>query len=155
MLALLNWRVWFAIGLALSFVLVGTGAYRAGKRHTKAEWDAEKVVQLAAAATAEVENRRIETKRQTGVIDAQNAQVQRTTVLQADAATSRAAVDSLRDTIRTATASLPSRTDDARSQYTSAAGELLGICAGNYQSMAATADAHSSDSLMLQQAWPK
>lgn len=154
MLALLNWRIWLAIGLALTLAVVGAGGYRAGKKHTQAAWDAEKTVQLAAAAVAEVENRRLETKRQTGVIDAQNAQVKRTALLLLDAAGSRAAVDSLRDTIRTATADLPSRPAAAASEYTASLGAVLSECSTAFADVAAKADGHASDSLMLQSAWP-
>ena len=155
MMALLNWRVWAAMGIAIALVLLGAGSYRAGKRNVQAQWNAEKVVQVKAAAETEVENRRIEAKRQTGVIDAQNAQVKRTAVLQADAANSRAVVDSLRDDIRTNTASLPSRTADTSGKYCAASGELLAICGAAYSEVARQADGHASDSLMLQQAWPK
>ena len=110
MLALLNWRVWLAVGLALSFALIGAGGYSVGKKHVQAEWDAEKVVQLAAAAHAETENRRIQSENDLKVINAQNAQAQRITALQADAVKSRAVVGGLRDTIRTANAELSSRT---------------------------------------------
>ena len=61
MTLLLNWRVWFAVGLAVSFALMGAGGYRVGSRRVRALWDAEKVVQLHAAYEAEAENRRMET----------------------------------------------------------------------------------------------
>ena len=154
-MALLNWRVWAVMGIPISLALMGAGGYRAGSKHVQAKWDAEKVTQLQVAAADEVENRRKESKRQTGVIDAQNAQVKRTAVLQADAASSRATVDSLRYDIRANTASLPSRTDDARSEYAAAAGQLLVECSAAYTEVAGHADGHASDSLMLQQAWPK
>ena len=48
---------------------------------------------------AGVENRRTGTKRQTGVVDAQNAQVKRTMALPANAASVRAALDGLRNTV--------------------------------------------------------
>ena len=155
MIALLNWRVWFVMGLVASFALIGAGSYRAGKRNVQAKWNAEKVVQVKAAADAEVENRRIESKRQTGVIDAQNAQVKRNATLQADAASSRATVDSLRDTIRATTASLPSRSAAATSQYAATSSQLFLECSAAYSAVAATAQGHANDSLMLEQAWPK
>lgn len=155
MLALLNWRVWFAVGLALSFALIGAGGYSAGKKHTQAKWDAEKVVQLAAAAKQETENRQIETDRQTKVINAQNAQAQRITALQADVVKSRAVVGGLRDTIRAANAELSNRTAAAVGQYATAASELLAECSDRYSTLAEKADGHASDSLTLQQAWSK
>ena len=155
MLALLNWRVWFAVGLALSLALMGAGGYSVGKKHVQAQWDAEKVVQLAAAAHAETENRRIETENATKVINAQNAQTQRITALQADAVKSRAVVGGLRDTIRAANAELSSRTADAIRKYAVTASQLLAECSDRYTDMAAKAQSHASDSLMLQQAWSK
>ena len=155
MLMLLNWRVWLAVGLALSLALMGAGGYQVGKKHVQAQWDAEKVVQLAAAAHAETENRRIETENATKVINAQNAQAQRITALQADAVKSRAVVGGLRDTIRTANAELSSRTAAAVRQYATTASELLAECSDRYSALAAKADGHASDALMLQQAWSK
>ena len=155
MIALLNWRMWAAIGLALTLALVSAGAYRAGKKHTQAAWDAEKVVQLADAAQAEVKNRRIQTENDLKVINAQNAQTQRIAVLQADAVKSRAVVGGLRDTIRTANAELPNRTAAAVRQYATTASELLAECSDRYSALAAKTDGHASDALMLQAAWPK
>ena len=154
-MALLNWRVWAVIGIAITLALVGAGAYRAGKKHVQAAWDAEKVVQVKAAAEAEVENRRIETKRQTGVINAQNQANRRNADLLVDSGRSRAVVDSLRDTIRTTTASLPSRPAAATSAYAATSAELLVECSTAYSEVATKTDGHASDSLMLQQAWSK
>ena len=153
MLMLLNWRVWLAVGLALTLALVGAGAYRAGKKHTQAAWDAEKVVQLAAAAQEEAKNRRIQTENDLKVINAQKAQTQRIVALQADSVKSRAVVGGLRDTIRAANAELSSRTADAVRKYATTASELLAECSDRYTNMAAKAQGHFSDSLMLQQAW--
>ena len=155
MLALLNWRIWFAVGLALSFALIGAGGYSVGKKHVQAAWDAEKVVQLAAAAQAEVKNRRIQSENDLKVINAQNAQTQRITALQADAVKSRAVVGGLRDTIRAANAQLSNRTADAVRKYATTASELLAECSTAYSDLATKTDGHASDSLMLQQAWSK
>lgn len=153
--ALLNWRVWFAVGLALLMALVGAGAYRAGKSSVHAEWNAEKVIQLEAAVQAEAKNRRIQNENDLKVINAQNAQTQRIADLQADAVKSRAVVGGLRDTIRTSNAELSSRTADAVRKYAVTASELLVECSDRYTEMAAKAQGHASDSLMFQQAWSK
>lgn len=155
MLALLNWRVWVAVALAGALVLAGAGGYRAGKHRTQAQWDAEKVAQLNQARETERENRTIESKRQANVIDAQNAATKRLAALQADAVRSSAVVSSLRDTIRTTTANLPSRTAAAVRQYATAAAQLLAECSDRYSELAAKADGHATDSLMLQQVGAK
>lgn len=155
MTALMNWRVWAALALAAVLAFTHFTAYKSGKANVQAKWDAEKVVQLNQAKEDEIENRRIDSARQRNVIDAQSAATKRNTDLQADAATSRAAVDGLRNFLRANAAALPGRSDDAAGKYAAAANELLAICAGRYQDMAATADAHNSDSLMYQSAWPK
>ena len=155
MMLLLNWRVWFAIGLAVSFAFIGAGGYRVGSRRVQALWDAEKVQQWQATAIAEVENRQIETKRQTGVINAQNAQVTRNTTLETDAAGARAVVASLRDTIAAGVAKLPSESASAASQYAATAAKLFLACSEALTDVSRHADGHASDSLMLQEAWPK
>lgn len=155
MTALLNWRVWAALGLAVVLAISHGMAYRTGRALVRADWDAEKVVQLNAQKESDRENRNTESKRQTGVINAQNARVKRDMVLQTDAASSRAVVDGLRDDIRAATADLPSRAAGAVSQYAAASGQLLAECSATYSGVARQADGHASDALMLEQAWPK
>ena len=155
MTLLLNWRVWFAIGLAVSFALIGAGGYRVGSHRVQALWDAEKVQQLQAGAIAEVENRRMETKRQTGVINAQNAQVTRNAVLQTDADRANSVVTRLRDTLDAGVAKLPGESAAAASQYAATAAKLFLACGEALTDSSRHADGHASDSLMLQQAWPK
>ena len=155
MTLLLNWRVWFAIGLAVSFALIGAGGYRVGSHRVQALWDAEKVQQLQAGAIAEVENRRIETKRQTGVINAQNAQVTRNAALENDAANANSVVASLRDTIDAGVAKLPGESAAAASQYAATAAKLFLACSEALTDVSRHADGHASDSLMLQEAWPQ
>jgi hypothetical protein len=52
MMALLNWRVWAAIGLALALALSHGFIYRAGKATVRADWDKERLAQVQAAALA-------------------------------------------------------------------------------------------------------
>ena len=112
-------------------------------------------MQQNAAREAEIENRRIESKRQSVVIAAQNDATARNTVLRVAADRARSESERLRDTIATTTAELPSRTTAAVSQYSVTAGELLGDCSRLYQELAGKADAIDSDKVMLQQAWPR
>lgn len=72
----------------------------------------------------------------------------------ADAAGARRTADGLRDTLYTFRASLPSASPATVLARADAAAELLGACAAEYQDVAAAADRHTSDALMLLDAWP-
>jgi uncharacterized iron-regulated membrane protein len=155
MALLLNPRVWLALGLAalLAFVLAFT--YRAGKASVRADWQAETIQRQESARQAEQENRRIESARQSKVIEATNAATKRNQVLQASAADARAELGSLRRDLDTISADLPSASADACRRYAAAANSVLRNLAESGAGIAAKADEHSSDSLMLQDAWPK
>lgn len=71
------------------------------------------------------------------------------------AAAARRSADGLRDTLYQFRASLPSLAPAAVIERADTAAELFGQCAGTLADMAAKADAHASDALTLQQAWPK
>lgn len=111
--------------------------------------------QQAQAMAQETENRRMESLRAGKVIEAQNAQAKRTQTLQAAAAGARTESAGLRDDIAAIRASLPSTPGDASGNAASTAAGLLAECAAAYQGLAAAADGHYSDTLTLQQAWPK
>jgi len=61
MMALLNWRVWCAIALAVGLALSHAFIYRAGKATVRADWDKERLTQVQAAAL-ESEARRVKEK---------------------------------------------------------------------------------------------
>jgi hypothetical protein len=73
----------------------------------------------------------------------------------AAAAAARRTVDGLRDTLYAFRASLPSLAPAAVIERADTAAELLGACAAEYQDVAAAADRHASDAMMLLQSWPK
>ena len=52
MMALLNWRVWAAIALAVGLAMSHAFIYRAGKATVRADWDKERLEQVQAAALA-------------------------------------------------------------------------------------------------------
>lgn len=52
MMALMNWRVWAAIGLALVLAASHAFIYRAGKATVRSDWDKERLEQVQAAALA-------------------------------------------------------------------------------------------------------
>lgn len=115
-----------------------------------------------AATESERENRATESRRSTNVIEAQNAQAQRTHTLQAAADRAHAESDGLRSDIAAARAELSSRPPDACADNDSASSGLLDTMAAGIERLskrgeqiAREANGHASDSLTLQQAWPK
>ena len=63
--------------------------------------------------------------------------------------------DSLREQLSTAQQRLADATHSACTEYARTAGELLGQCSARYSDLAAAADGHAADAVMLQQAWPQ
>lgn len=155
MMALLSPKFWMALAAAAALAFAGLFLYRAGAAGVRVKWDAAIIAQQAQAAAQEADNRKLENKRQTNVIEAQNAQTKRTQTLQVAAAGARAESVSLRNDIAAIRAKLPSTPGDASSNAISTAANLLSDCASAYQELAGRADGHYSDTLTLEQAWPK
>lgn len=155
MMALMNPRLWGVVIAAAILAFLGVFIFRAGAASTQVKWDKADRERTALAAEQEAENRKLEAKRQTNVIEAQNAQAKRTQTLQASAAGARSELDRLRDAVASIPADLPSTAGNAGSNPASAAPGLLAECSRAYQELAAKADGHFSDALTLQQAWPK
>lgn len=151
-MSLLDPRLWLAC-LLLALATFGAGYWRGGQA-TQADWTAEKLKQTQAAKDAERENRNIETARARHVNAAQSAATARTQQLQAAAGTARAESDRLRDTLASLERELPSLARPAADQHTAALAGVFDDCQRRYQELAAKADGHASDTLMLQQAWP-
>ena len=73
----------------------------------------------------------------------------------AAAGAARRTADGLRDTLYSFRASLASAAPATVIERADTAAELFGQCAGALTDVAVKADAHASDALMLQQAWPR
>lgn len=73
----------------------------------------------------------------------------------AAAGAARRTADGLRDTLYSFRASLASAAPATVIERADTAAELFGQCVGALTDLAAKADAHASDALMLQQAWPR
>lgn len=71
------------------------------------------------------------------------------------AAGSASASNSLRDTLAAIGRGAPDATADALRQSTTALAAVLDECQSRYRELAEKADRHASDTLTLQQAWPK
>ena len=87
--------------------------------------------------------------------DAIKAAEQRAKQNAASAAAARRTVDGLRGTLYDFRASLPGASTAAIIARADTAAELFGACAGALTDVAAKADAHAGDALMLIEAWPK
>lgn len=155
MMTLMSPKVWAALVVAAILAFAGFFLYRAGAASVRVQWDAEKLQQQQVAAAQETENRRLESKRQTNVIEAQNASTKRIQGLQVAAAGVRAESDGLRRDLDANTANLSRATPDACRKYAAAVNAVLGDLEKAGGGVAEKADGHASDSLTLQQAWPK
>ena len=65
------------------------------------------------------------------------------------------AADSLRDELAAARTDLSNATESARAKYAAAVETVLGECSRELAEMGRIADGHSSDALMLKEAWPR
>lgn len=148
---------WYVRWLALTALCAAFGGwcYVQGMRHTQARWDAATVAQQAEAAKQEQANRAKERQLHQQVIEAQNASQERIKKNQVAIAAARAQSDSLRDQLATTRAKLSTASADAIRQYAATVSDILGECAANYQGMAAAADGHAGDVMLLQEAWPR
>ena len=141
-------------------------ATQAEARERAEQADQENRERAAQSAQAERENRTTESRRSTNVIEAINAQTHRAHILQAAAADSRTAANSLRDELNAARhadhADLPRTNGDASADHASSADRLLDAMEAGVTRLsergaeiARAANGHASDTLTLQQAWPK
>lgn len=154
MMAMFSARFWIGLALVAGLAFTHGFVYKTGRAAVRAKWDAEKVVQLAAAAKAEAENRRIESERQRKVIEAQNEAANRAKTLQAAADRARATADSLRNDLAAIRLQLPGLTREAVNRYADTASAVFGDCSRAYQELAETTDRIASERQTLIDAWP-
>jgi hypothetical protein len=155
MMALLSPRVWLALACAVFFAGCNFASYRAGKAHTQAAWNIEKLATAAAVLTAADAARTREQALQATVKKAENDSKQRETNLVADTARVAAVTSSLRKQLATARSDLSSASDASARKYAAALSDVFGECTAKYSEVARSADGYASDSLMYQQGWPK
>lgn len=109
-----------------------------------AKQDAERA--QAAQALVETNIKRLQ--------DAQTAHAKKEAELRRAAATARAAVDGLRHSTYGIDAKLSAAPEPARIEFASTAAELLGECSTRYSDVAAAADGHAAEVVLLREAWP-
>lgn len=155
MLALLSPRLWLAIGLAVALAVSHGFAYKSGRAAVRAQWDAEKAIQLKQTLELQSQYRQKEQEHAQRLSDAQHAARKRENLLQSQLATLRVSADSLRDDLATYRSQLPGASCDAVRKHAAALGTVFEQCAGRLESVARDAQGHASDALTLEQAWPR
>lgn len=148
-MALLSWRVWAAIALAV--VLAGTHykAYHAGGKAVQTDWDAEKLATTQAALAADIANRAKEVDLQTKVRKVSNDYAKQK---QINADLSKSLDDSLRD-FNTTLSSVSPKDSTASTGNHGTGGlinELLGSCTSALGQLAGEADRLEGKTVALQ-----
>ena len=113
MFALLSPRLWLAIGLAIALAVSHGMAYKSGRVAVRAQWDAEKALQLKQAIELQSQYRQKEQEHAQRLSDAQQAARKRENLLHSQLATLRVASDSLRNDLSTNRGQLPSASCDS------------------------------------------
>lgn len=146
------WLVASHLALAL---LAASMAWGAQGWRLQARIDALRTEQATAAARAQADALDKQAAFTAQLQRAQSDAARREQQLQAAVAAGRRTVDGLRADLAAANAVLPQVAEHARLAYARTAAELLGACAERYLDVAAAADRHADDALMLQEAWPQ
>lgn len=143
MFALLNWRLWAGIALAIALAASHGMAYRAGKATVRADWDRDIAERTAKALQAEQAARVKEQELLTARQKAEERYAAEKKRAQAAAAGAQSELDGLRnDLAARGTSQTP--TDPATPARVDGAGrlerDLLGACAENLAAVAREAD---------------
>jgi len=142
--------------LVLAFCAAGLVGYNVWSARLEAVGYDRAQDEFNKAAVAAQEKARVETARMQKEKDNAESKAAERLVLQARAAAQlRAERDGLRNDLATTRVHLRDAPVAAVRQYAAAAADIFEQCAGRYSDLASEADGHASDSLKLQQAWPK
>ncbi|MDO9402028.1 MAG: DUF2514 family protein [Polaromonas sp.] len=155
MTALLNWRVWAAVALAVGLAFTHFTAYRSGKAVVRAEWTTEKLKQTEQLAAFNAESRRIEQRRQSLVTEALNAAKKREITAALDADRLRAERGGLRDDLAAARSQLSSASVASLRQRITALDSVFEQCTAELEGVAGYAQGLASDLRLMLDAWPK
>ena len=146
----------FVLTALIAAFASGAGVWKVQDWRWTSKTQSEEIVRQKAVLDAEQENRRIESKRQSNVIEAQNAATKREANLRSDLAAATRAGDGLRDTLYSfRSTKLPSAAPDACRRYAAALAELLEDVEREGREAATEAQGHAIDSLKFQESWPK
>lgn len=112
-------------------------------------------IYAVAAIKATKEHRATEQQWQTKSQEAQDESRKRQSVLNNYAIGLRTELGGLQNDLAASVRSLSEITDDAIRKRTATVTTILSECAGTVEELARAADRHASDSLMIQDAWPR
>ena len=147
---------WLIAGAAAAGVaLGGVGAWQVQGWRLGNQIAAIHTAQATAAAEAAREARTTEFRRSLNVLEAQNAATRRAQIARADADRARSELDSLRNTLATASRGVPDESPAACTERAATVSDVLGACAAEAAELASIADRLNADRLMLIEAWPK
>lgn len=136
------------VALYIGFEWAQHNAEQQGYARAQAEYVQQALVASEAA-------RKREAALQHQLQDAQNEAKNREANFNAAADRARTELDGVRDELTAISDRLSRASAESLRRYAAAANDVLRECASELTAMARTADRHASDSLMLQQAWPK
>jgi hypothetical protein len=146
-IALLNWRLWAAIGLAAVLAFTHLTAYRKGRDVVRTEW-------LASVAAANEDARKLENARQSRADEAARTAAAAQGRILADAASARRESDGLRGNLDAAV-QYAAKSRAAAERTAGLATDLLGRCTSLYLGVAEAAARADSEARELRSAWPK
>lgn len=155
MMALLSPKVWIGLALAALLVFTHTFVYRAGKARSEIVQAKTETKIVTAALVDEKENRKLETLRQTRVIEAQNENTKRFQASQVAIAVRDAGSQRLRDDLAAIRADMSSASAEACRARIATLTAVLADMELEGGRMAARAQGHAADALMFEQGWPK
>lgn len=159
MIGLIPLRYWSYIGIAGGLVLGAWYTYQVvenrGYDRANAAWDADKLIQAAAALKASEEARAKEQEHQATITKANHDAKKREVKLAADGATARLISSGLSSDLATVRLQIPGLARAAVDRYASTASIVFEGCVREYINVAGSADQSTSDAVKLQQAWPK
>lgn len=155
MFALLSPKLWIAVAIAIALAVSHLMAYRHGKAVIQADWNEAKLAQAELDRKGAEQTRAAERRQAVDVIGAINDAKKREQVARTAAAGARLERDGLRDDLAAAQRDLPSAPPSACIERAAALSAVFEQCAGRLEELAGKADRHSSDAVMLHQAWPK
>ena len=142
-------QIALAVAVALA-ALWGYGSHQRSLGYAEAQ---NEYTQRALVATQAARNRELTLQNQ--LQEAQNESLRNQIALTSAADRARSELDGLRDELTALNDRLSRATADTVRQYARTANAVLRECAARYSELAAKADRHANDSLMLQRAWPK
>lgn len=151
----LNWRIWAAIALAVGLTWTHYEVYKAGQNDVQVKFDIYKLEVEKASKAAIEQARTTEQEWNDKLNQERNNATKREIKLRADADSSHAANDGLRDQLSATARRIAQGPKGSCPDAATAIGELLNSCSQRYQELGEIADRHSSDIETLIKSWPK